>query len=143
MEHTMSKSHIEKLISNREGMRLYQQERLILDTTEQICEVMEEQGISRTELANQLGKSKAFISQLLNGSHNMTLRTLSDVFVALGLAVHVDAGSLDETVKAPVAFSVDVEKAVWAAQSLWGEREPFEWDSTTPAGCDLEADIAA
>ena len=58
--------------------------RTILEVTELICQVMEEKGISRTELAKRLGKSKGYISQLLDGEANMTVRTISDVFTALG-----------------------------------------------------------
>lgn len=101
----MAKSQIELLVEDPEGMRLYQQERVILDTTERICEVMEEKAVTRKRLADTLGTSKSFITQLLDGSRNMTLRTLSDVFLALELAVHVQTGSLADSVKDPVAKS--------------------------------------
>lgn len=139
----MAKSHIEKLVETADGMRLYQQERLILDTTELICEVMEDNGINRTDLAKQLGKSKGFISQLLDGSQNMTLRTLSDVFLALGLAVHVETGPVEATIKSPVAFSVDVDDAVWADQIPWRAEDSCPMMSGPRAGSVLEVDIAA
>jgi transcriptional regulator with XRE-family HTH domain len=64
--------------------RLVEQETLIADATELICEVMEKDGVTRHELAKRLGKSKGFISQILTGERNMTLRTLADVMFALG-----------------------------------------------------------
>lgn len=78
---------IERLTATPEGMRLFQQERAILDVTELICQIMEEQGVTRTELARRLGRSKGYISQLLDGESNMTIRTLSDVFLALDRAL--------------------------------------------------------
>jgi transcriptional regulator with XRE-family HTH domain len=48
---------------------------------------MEDQGVSKAELAQRLGKSKARISQLLGGSSNMTIGTLADIASALGLTL--------------------------------------------------------
>jgi transcriptional regulator with XRE-family HTH domain len=62
-----------------EYQRLLAQERLILDTTEAIVGLLEEEKVSRQELAQRLGKSKGFVSQLLSGERNMTLRTLADL----------------------------------------------------------------
>ena len=62
-----------------ESARLYQQERLVLWATEAICELMAENNVSRAELARRLGTSRANITQMLNGSRNLTLRTLADM----------------------------------------------------------------
>jgi transcriptional regulator with XRE-family HTH domain len=116
----MNGSQIDELVKDREGMRFFQQERLILSTTERICEIMERDGVSRKCLADAMGTSKSFVSQLLDGSRNMTLRTLSDVFLSLGYAVHVHTGSIGATITAPVQLSVDVDDPVWPeAQSGW------------------------
>jgi transcriptional regulator with XRE-family HTH domain len=60
-----------------------EQEHLLLDVTEMIIELMNVQGVTRSDLALRLGKTKGHVTQLLNGSRNLTLRTLSDIFVAL------------------------------------------------------------
>ncbi len=65
-------------------------EELTFDVTEEILIIMEDKGISKKDLADKLGKSKAYISQLLSGSRNMTLRTLSDLCFALGIKPSVD-----------------------------------------------------
>jgi transcriptional regulator with XRE-family HTH domain len=64
--------------------RLYAQEKLIVDTAEEIWAAMEKAKKSKADLAAALGKSKAFVSQALDGSRNLTLRTLADVAFALG-----------------------------------------------------------
>jgi cyanate lyase len=87
----MSKTFVEEFTSTVEGMALFQQERLILGLAEAICAVMEEQGVSKAELAARLGKSRAFVTQLLDGRANMTLRTVSDVFLALGKSLDIVA----------------------------------------------------
>jgi len=83
----MTQTVVERLIQTREGERLFRQEQVILDVTELICRVMHEDGVSRVQLAKRLGKSKGFVSQLLDGEHNMTIRTISDVFLALNRTV--------------------------------------------------------
>ena len=67
-----------------EYQRLLAQERLILDATEAIVGLLDEQNVSRQDLAARLGKSKGFVSQLLSGERNMTLRTLADLGYVLG-----------------------------------------------------------
>ena len=63
---------------------LWNQEAAILDTTELICALMKEAGISRSELATRMGTTKSNITQILDGSRNMTIRTVSDVMTHLG-----------------------------------------------------------
>lgn len=74
-------------------------EDFILELNEQICEWMEKQNISRSELARRLGKSRAYVTRMLNGSHNLTVGTLVKVAHALGAKpkVHfVDIPSMAE-----------------------------------------------
>jgi transcriptional regulator with XRE-family HTH domain len=80
----MEKTLTQEIASTKEGKRLLQQERAILEVTELICAIMDESGVSKTELAGRLGKSKGYISQILDGTANMTIRTIADVFTVLG-----------------------------------------------------------
>jgi plasmid maintenance system antidote protein VapI len=64
--------------------RLFAQEQLIVAVAECIWQHMEERKVTKADIAAALGKSKAFVTQILNGSRNMTLRTLSDIAFALG-----------------------------------------------------------
>lgn len=66
-------------------VRLVQQEALILDVTEMLVQVLEEADVSRKELAERLGCTPGYVSQLLAGGKNLTLRTISDVAFALDL----------------------------------------------------------
>ena len=65
--------------------RLLRQEELILDVTESLTEAIENTGITRAELARRLGRSPGFVSQLLGGGRNLTLRTIADISAALSL----------------------------------------------------------
>lgn len=71
---------------SEEHKKLVAQERLILEVTESIYEEMLAKGINRVQLAERMGKSKAYVSQLLSGSRNMTLRSLADISFALDVA---------------------------------------------------------
>jgi transcriptional regulator with XRE-family HTH domain len=73
----------------------FRQEELILETTELIARVMKQNRISKSELATKLGKSKPFVSQCLSGEQNLTLRTLSDLFGAIGYRFQVGAEPLN------------------------------------------------
>lgn len=52
---------------------------------------MAEAGVNKAELARRLGKSRAYVTQLLGGRANMTVRTLADVAYALDAEVKLDA----------------------------------------------------
>src|SRR5437016_242042 len=64
--------------------RLVAQETLLFEAAERVAELIDAADISRTELANRLGKSKGFVTQVLAGDRNMTLRTLADLGYVLG-----------------------------------------------------------
>jgi antitoxin component HigA of HigAB toxin-antitoxin module len=81
----------------------FRQEELILETTELICKMMNQNGMSKSELATKLKKSKAHISQCLSGEQNLTLRTLADVFGALGYRMQVGATPLDSAIGKPIS----------------------------------------
>jgi transcriptional regulator with XRE-family HTH domain len=78
------KTLLDKYLEDPEFARLMAQGDLIMEVTETLCELLEKEKISRKELADRLGKSKGFISQLLNGGRNLTLRTVADILHVLG-----------------------------------------------------------
>lgn len=92
----MTATWITELTKDEEGRRLLEQERLILEVTESIANVMEAHGISRTELAKRLGKTPAFVTKLLRGDNNFTLRTLSDVFFAMDHGARLTLGPVGQ-----------------------------------------------
>ncbi|HDM8216519.1 TPA: helix-turn-helix transcriptional regulator [Vibrio campbellii] len=78
--------------------RAFAREELVYNVTEDLLVIMEDSGISKTELSRRLGKSKSYVSQILSGSRNMTLGSFSDICFALGFKPEV---------KLPVAESVE------------------------------------
>lgn len=58
-------------------------EQLLIEINEEFCRIMEEQRISRAELAERMGVKPQFITRILNGNPNITLLTLVKVATAL------------------------------------------------------------
>lgn len=85
------------LEESEENRRLYAQEELIVEASDCICDELERQNLSRATLAERLGRSKAYVTQMLNGSRNMTLRTLADAAYALGKHVRIQFEDPDES----------------------------------------------
>jgi transcriptional regulator with XRE-family HTH domain len=83
----MKTTILDEYLEDEEFRRLFAQEDLILEVTETICELLENEKVSRKELADRLGKTKGFVSQLLNGGRNLTLRTVADIRHVLGYKV--------------------------------------------------------
>ena len=81
------KTLMDKYLEDPEFARLMAQGDLIMEVTETLCELLEKEKLSRKELADRLGKTKGFVSQLLNGGRNLTLRTLADILHVLGYKI--------------------------------------------------------
>ena len=91
----------ERQTRSPEARRLYEEERLILWTTEEIAGVMVDQGISRADIAERLGTSRANVTQLLSGSRNMTLRSLARLAHACGMRAAIHFEELADSVFTP------------------------------------------
>jgi len=74
----------EEFVADPERRRLYEREALAFDASEMIAVLMEQRNVNKAQLARAIGKSRAFVTQLLSGSRNMTIHTLSDLGFALG-----------------------------------------------------------
>lgn len=68
---------------------LIEEERLVYLAAEMLSRAMEARDVNRATLATRLGKSKPFVTQLLNGGRNLTLRTLARVAFALGYRLRI------------------------------------------------------
>lgn len=66
-----------------------EEERLVYSAAEILAEAMEAYGVRKSQLAAKLGKSKAYVTQLLDGGQNLTLRTLARVVYSLGFRIQL------------------------------------------------------
>jgi transcriptional regulator with XRE-family HTH domain len=67
----------------------YEMERFLIGVNEEIVAQLEDNGITRTELARRLDVDKSYVTRLLNGLPNITLKTLVSVASALGCRMSV------------------------------------------------------
>jgi len=65
----------------------FETELAILDLTDLIVERMSALGANKADVARALGVSKAYVTKLLAGNHNMTIATLIRVANILGVRV--------------------------------------------------------
>lgn len=106
--------------SSVENRRLLRQEELILAVTEALSESLLEKGITKRELAERLGKSKGFVSQLFAGGRNLTLRTVADLADALDSRITVQV--------VPVSTGQSIQIGTLGNAASWqsSERPQFE-----------------
>ena len=79
-------------VATEEGRSSLDTERLLVEATENLCRLMEVEGVTSRELARRLEVSPARVSQMLDGTRNLTLATLAQAFHALGRSMHVTYG---------------------------------------------------
>jgi transcriptional regulator with XRE-family HTH domain len=77
-----------------ERRRRLQEEQLKTEILELIHRLMKKQGVSKTELAQRLGKKERWMTSFLRGDITLTIRVISDVFFVLGQSLHVTPKNL-------------------------------------------------
>lgn len=79
----MKKLDFKGLFTEARKDHAYWVEGAILEFTEDMARCMEEQGVSRSELARRIGTSPAYVTKILRGTTNFTLDTMVKVARAL------------------------------------------------------------
>ncbi len=133
---------------------------LEMEFTEELCRLMEEQGVSRAELARRAGTSPAYITKILRGNTNFTLATMAKLARALGMEVRLHLaprGSRTvwkDVISAPLAWPEgpmtvrqrlssggDVEEREPAPALLRKEGRPVgEWTAFSSAASEWKGD---
>jgi hypothetical protein len=96
-------------LSDMETRRQYERERLVVATANQIGQMMRDLELSRAELAKRLDRSRAYVTQVLAGDRNLTLRSLSDLGWAMGQRVELQFSPLSSLEYRPL----DVSEPHW------------------------------
>lgn len=114
------KTQHEILMADPEYRRLYAIEGLVADAAELVAQLMEEQGVNKAALARRLGKSRAWVTQLLSGKANMTIRTFAEVVHVLGTQVKLST---------PAEATRQDGKALrrQLADTIWPSRVASRW----------------
>src|SRR5438309_2540535 len=69
------------------SLRPYAEDETISTLTSAVQDALDDAGLSRSEVARLLGTTKSYVSQVLNGSTNMTLKTFGALMWAAGRQV--------------------------------------------------------
>lgn len=64
-----------------------------------VSEYIEKEGINQTQLSNKLGVSKGYISQIMNGNFNYTLKKLIELSIAVDRVPSFDFKNINEFIK--------------------------------------------
>jgi transcriptional regulator with XRE-family HTH domain len=64
----------------------------------QVTEFMREEGINQTQLAEKLGVSKGYISQIMKGEFNYTLKKLIELSMAIGKVPRIDYKDINDVI---------------------------------------------
>jgi transcriptional regulator with XRE-family HTH domain len=112
----MSKTFFEKFLSDKRHQRVYHEEGLITEVAELIYKLMQSENIKNKELAEKLKVSDSQISQWLDGSANMQLRTVADIFFELGCRVKIQAEDLNK--RSCLTEFQNTEKSGWTQRRL-------------------------
>lgn len=85
----------EKLLKSPAYWFEYEQNELF----RQVSEYMERENINQTELAVKLNVSKGYVSQILNGNFNYTLKKLIEVCLAINIVPKIKYNSIEAVIK--------------------------------------------
>ena len=84
----MSES-MRKRIAELENSPIYWAENAKNDFSMELCSIMEEQGVSRSELARRIGVSPAYITKALGGTMNFSIESMSKLAFAVGAKIGI------------------------------------------------------
>ncbi len=96
----MSGKSFGEMFAEAEHRPEYWEEGAILEFTEALYIAMEAQGVTRAELARRLGTSQAYVTRVLSGNANFTLKTMSKLASALGMQLDVGLSAQRRTASA-------------------------------------------
>ena len=84
---------VEKTVRARSSAEINAEEDLVIDVQFLIQELLEEKAMTRTELAEAIGITRARLSQLMSSNANPNLRNIARIFAALNERLTVDVVS--------------------------------------------------
>lgn len=102
---------------------------------------MEKEGLNQTQLAQQLEVSKGYVSQVLNGNFNYTLRKLIELSLAVGKVPVIEFKNIDAVIAQDRMAAVEgaVEVSLHEGlQTTYELSEPRFRIAATSAGTTIE-----
>ncbi|MDO8690313.1 MAG: helix-turn-helix transcriptional regulator [Dehalococcoidia bacterium] len=122
----------------------YVAEGLAIQIIEDVIRSMQRKGISRSDLASIMGVARAYITRMFNAPPNLTLRSIAQLALALGLNPEVRLSepapaitaspvwsTLENEFRFPDATYTTIPAGVWVTEDVLPVEDLYEW--VTPA----------
>jgi transcriptional regulator with XRE-family HTH domain len=87
--HQKRVAHFAEMMNRIKEAPEFRVDQIKFEITEEICKQMKANSITRTELAERLNSSKAYVTKMLRGNSNFTLESLVKIAEALGCELNV------------------------------------------------------
>ncbi len=96
---------------------------------EELCRLLEEQGVSRGQLAERLGTSRAYITRILRTDYNLTAETMVKVALALDARVVLSLQSRQSASATAVAVPArTVHHRTWRNEFVASDKPARRWN---------------
>ena len=136
----MSKeTHLEAAIRKYEGDVDFVLDGVLMRLNEAIVAAMQAKGMNRAELASRMGTSKAYITRLLRGDANPTVRSLVRLGLILGVVPTVTFGTEPDRAASAKRVAVQRVRHTWEGTSypaFTQVMQPGETAERVPARCE-------
>jgi transcriptional regulator with XRE-family HTH domain len=104
-----------------------------LDFAVELNSKMEEQHLSRSDLAKKVSVSKAYISKILGGYANFTIESMSKLAFALGLKIEIffrpASGVSESSLESFFTPSLQPDQIYWSEDALSQPNTLQNWSS--------------
>lgn len=121
----MTNINISVNAKNWEEVSAYAEEAAFLNATELLLELLDAKGWTRKELAARVKRDPAEITRMLSGKRNITLRTLAELFAALGYTIGLRTNPI-EAASGRKRSVTDLADRNWAAATIIGANAPCD-----------------
>jgi transcriptional regulator with XRE-family HTH domain len=89
----------------------------------EILEILDKKNISKSDLAKLMGKSRQYISRILNETVNFTLDTLAQISCALDEDINIKLGSSEQIFKQKDTYKFNISKTILKNPAMDNENE--------------------
>ena len=132
MSATQERSYLDELLEDENYNLTFHIEEALVEAAEKIKDAMADANINRTKIAQKLKISLPQVSRALNGSHNLTVRTLASMLWASGKKLTIDYTDIQEEEEQQLALSFSQPdrykyKKIWP-NSKWELMKPGRID---------------
>jgi len=109
----------------------YQIERLLLEINENILKILEEKSMTKKDFAKRMGVSPAYITKLLNGQPNLTLKSLLKIALTLDVKLSVEIKDYAKIYEIEIPSDTRYRKATLSSKKV---RKVLEREGTYSEG---------